>query len=69
MLIVTKYVCLSLSYIKRSPETVEKPASLEKNPVYKLGKGIVETFRSLVSSKIGKDITGEKIIRFGTELR
>ncbi len=69
MLIVTKYVCLSLSYIKRLPETVEKPASLEKNPVNKLGKGIVEAFRSLVPSKIGKDITGEKIIGFSTELR
>ena len=68
MLIVTKYVYLSLSYIKRLPETVEKPASLEKNPVNKLGKGIVEAFRSLVSCKRGKDITGEKIIGFGTEL-
>ena len=69
MLIVTKYVCLSLSYIKRLPETVEKPAMLEKNPVNKLGKAILEAFSSLVSSKIGKDITGEKIIGFSTELR
>ena len=51
------------------PENVEKPASLEKNLVNKLGKGSVQAFGSLVSSEVRKDTTGEKIIGFGIGVR